>query len=172
MVNIYYLKPKNSFPNISLSSRVGSDALAALSQSQISRYIAKYTEIMVEHLAPIYIRFPETENELEIIKRDFDRKYGIPGIVGVIDGTHVTLSALPHNIELAYINRKGIPSLNVQIVCDSNMVINNINARYPGSNHDSFIFRNSRVYTHLTQVFRARPNEWNYLLGKFCKDLN
>lgn len=54
LINIYYTKPKISFQNISVSSRVGSDALTALNQSQISRYMAKYTETIVEHLAFIF----------------------------------------------------------------------------------------------------------------------
>lgn len=150
-----------------ITSRVGGDAFTALSQPQISRYISKYTEIIVNNLAQVYVKFPSTENELETVKRDFNRKYGIPGIVGVVDGTHIILSALPHNIEQPYVNRKGLHSLNVQIVCDSNMIITNVNARYAGSTHDSYVFRNSRVFANLLQLFHASPNEWNFLFGKF-----
>lgn len=64
-------------------------------------------------------------------------------------------------------NRKGYHSLNVQIVCNANMEITNINARYPGSTHDSFIFLNSRVYTSLERLYEENRNEWNFLLGNF-----
>lgn len=121
---------------------------------------------MVNNLAATYVRFPTTDIEFNAVKNDFERKYGIPGIVGVVDGTHVILSSLPHNIEHAYVNRKGLHSINVQIVCDSNMMITNVNARYPGSTHDAFVFRNSQMFTHLSNIYNDRPNEWNFLLGK------
>jgi len=48
------------------------------------------------------------------------------------------------NAEL-FRNRKGYFSLNVQTVCNSNLEITNIVARWQGSVHDSTIFSNSRL---------------------------
>jgi len=42
-------------------------------------------------------------------------------------------------------NRKGFFSLNVQAVCNANLEITDIVARWPGSVHDSTIFHNSRL---------------------------
>lgn len=42
-------------------------------------------------------------------------------------------------------NRKGYFSLNVQVVCNSQMQIMDVVARWPGATHDSFIFNNSAV---------------------------
>ncbi|KAJ8933894.1 hypothetical protein NQ318_001687 [Aromia moschata] len=44
-----------------------------------------------------------------------------------------------------YRNRKSYFSINVQLVCDSDLRINNIVARWPGSTHDATIFNNSRL---------------------------
>lgn len=44
-----------------------------------------------------------------------------------------------------YRNRKGIFSLNVQAVCDSDLRFIDIVARWPGSTHDSTIFNASRI---------------------------
>lgn len=44
-----------------------------------------------------------------------------------------------------YRNRKGIFSLNVQVVCDSDLKFLDIVARWPGSTHDSTIFNASRI---------------------------
>ena len=46
---------------------------------------------------------------------------------------------------LAFINRKQFYSVNVQAVCDSNALITNIVARWPGVTHDSHIFDNSTI---------------------------
>jgi hypothetical protein len=44
------------------------------------------------------------------------RRYNFPGIIGLIDGTHVPLFGLKKEVVGAYINRKGFASKNVQIV--------------------------------------------------------
>ena len=71
-------------------------------------------------------------------------KSGIPGIVGCIDGTHVRIQA-PSEHEYLYVNRKGYHSINVQIVCNSDMGIVDLVARWPGSTHDARILRESAL---------------------------
>lgn len=133
----------------------------------VSRYITKYTEIIANHLGPRYVRFPQTEEEIENVKIRFEETYNIPGVIGVIDGTHVYLSAVPNDIEIAYVGRKQIHSLNVQIVCDADLLITNINARYPGSTHDSYVYRSGRLYTFMQHYHLTHQNEWTWLLGVY-----
>lgn len=149
--------------------RVGSDIMTSLSQSMISRYIDKYTALISDKLGPKYVKFPQTEDEITTMKMKFEAAYGCPGIIGVADGTHVVLSGVPKDIEIPFINRKQDHTLNVQLICGPDLYITNVNARYPGSTHDSFIFRSSRVYTFLQDYFEAHNDEWTYLLGKiYC----
>lgn len=137
----------------------------------ISRYIAKYTDIIVNHLASKYIRFPHTALEIAQTKTRFLNKHNFPGVLGIVDGTHVAVSALKHEIEHAYVNRKGFHSINVQIVCDDRMLITDINARYPGSTHDLYIFMGSHLYTFLRNLYEQHPNDLNLILGIFLNDL-
>lgn len=46
----------------------------------------------------------------------FEELHGIPGVIGLVDGTHIALSRVPARDEWAYINRKGFHSINAQIV--------------------------------------------------------
>uniref|UniRef100_A0A3Q2PB11 DDE Tnp4 domain-containing protein n=1 Tax=Fundulus heteroclitus TaxID=8078 RepID=A0A3Q2PB11_FUNHE len=46
-----------------------------------------------------------------------------------------------------FVNRKGFHSVNVQMVCDSMHLITNVEAKWPGSVHDSRIFRESHLFT-------------------------
>ena len=69
----------------------------------------------------------------------------MPGIIGAIDGTHIRIKSPGGDNQRRYINRKGWPSINVQAVCDRQMIFRNIVARWSGSTHDSRIFNNSRL---------------------------
>uniref|UniRef100_A0AAR2JGW4 Putative nuclease HARBI1 n=1 Tax=Pygocentrus nattereri TaxID=42514 RepID=A0AAR2JGW4_PYGNA len=95
-----------------------------------------------------YIRFPYTLSEQADIKVQFAAVAGFPNVIGAIDCTHIAIRA-PSQNEAAFINRKQIHSINVQVICDATMTLTNVVARWPGSTHDSFILRNSSVGTRL-----------------------
>ncbi|XP_055319316.1 putative nuclease HARBI1 [Sitodiplosis mosellana] len=151
---------------------VGSHAFHNLSQTMMSRYVSYYSHLITQHLAPKYIRFPRSVNQMAEIKTHFEAQYHFPGILGVIDGTHIALTALPLEIENAFVNRKGYHSINTQIVCDANMLIININARFPGSTHDSFIFGGSMLHTRLEELHQNDPATFNFLLGDSAYSLS
>ena len=77
-----------------------------------------------------------TGNQMPDIKSSFEEEGGFPGIIGVVDGTHIRIRAPEHEPE-AYINRKKFQSINVQLVCDDNMVFTHVFAG------DSRVMRNS-----------------------------
>lgn len=115
------------------------------------------------NLTARYIKFPTTRREMNIIKENFMRKFQFPGIIGAVDGTHIAILK-PRNEEHNFINRKGYHSLNVQLICDSDLKILSVNANYPGSTHDSFIWRNSEIKNFLiTQYNQGLRRTW--LLG-------
>lgn len=53
--------------------------------------------------------------------------------------------SLGGNVAENFRNRKGYFSLNVQVVCNAQLQILDIVARWPGASHDSHIFNNSGV---------------------------
>nr|XP_055049589.1 putative nuclease HARBI1 [Misgurnus anguillicaudatus] len=73
---------------------------------------------------------------------------GFPNVLGSIDGTHVQLIP-PSETEHVFRNRKHTHSINVQVVCDSTTLITNVVAKYPGSVHDAFIFRNCSLFQRM-----------------------
>ncbi|XP_062554268.1 putative nuclease HARBI1 [Armigeres subalbatus] len=91
-----------------------------------------------------WIKFPSTENEFREAKRSWSRK-GKSNAIGAIDCTHVKIER-PHRHPDEFINRKGLASFNVQATCDANDVITSIDCSWPGSVHDSRIWKNSDVY--------------------------
>ena len=55
----------------------------------------------------------------------------------------------PLTDENAFVNRKGYHPINVHAMTDSNYKFADIVARWPGSTHDSFIFRMSEINDYL-----------------------
>ncbi|XP_030000119.1 putative nuclease HARBI1 [Sphaeramia orbicularis] len=95
-----------------------------------------------------FIRFPHTQTSLNGTKQGFFAVAGFPRVIGAIDCTHVQLVP-PADTKHVYRNRKHTHSLNVQCVCDAKGIITNIVAKYPGSVHNSYILRNSALFSKL-----------------------
>ena len=55
-----------------------------------------------------------TANEKLAIRTGFEEEGGFPGVIGLIDGTHIWIRA-PEDDPDAYINREKFFSLNVQV---------------------------------------------------------
>ena len=51
-----------------------------------------------------YIYVPENLNP---VKQGFYDIAGMPNTIGAIDGTHIAVTGLSHEIESIYVNRKG-----------------------------------------------------------------
>ncbi|XP_066585716.1 putative nuclease HARBI1 [Prorops nasuta] len=100
-----------------------------------------------------YIKFPSSVEAQLNNKRLFNNlgrrneSFGLPSICGAIDCTHIRLVHVRfQNLDEIYRNRKNYFSLNVQTVVGPKTEILDIVPEWPGSQHDSRIFQNSRVY--------------------------
>ncbi|KAI4468135.1 hypothetical protein MML48_2g00002635 [Holotrichia oblita] len=147
---------------------VGCSYSFALSQPAVSRCIREVTDVMVTNLLNQWIKFPNTRNEFNALKQDFTEEFPLfRNLVGVIDGTQIQIIAPPQHHEIypaaPYYCRKGYYSINTQIVCDAQKKILNMNARFPGSVHDSAIWTSSTVRNILNNQFAA--GQENYLFG-------
>lgn len=56
-----------------------------------------------------------TEAEIAASKQHFLQNFGIPGVVGCVDGTHIRITK-PHKDPSLFYNRKGYFSINAMIV--------------------------------------------------------
>ncbi|KAJ3640453.1 hypothetical protein Zmor_003747 [Zophobas morio] len=126
----------------------------AISQSSMSRCINEVTNIVNQYLLHEWIVFPATENERNNFKREFYENFHFPRCLGAIDCTHVAIIAPPENYPaLPYYCRKGFYSINCQIIVSSNLKILGLNARFPGSTHDSAIWQASNIKTTLQNLY-------------------
>lgn len=141
--------------------------IVGLSQHLVQRTASRCIRQVVDalsHPAIInkWIVFPRSPQQRAQIRLEFQRRFRLPGVVGCIDCTHVAL-VKPSEDEHLYFNRKGYHSLNVQMVCDSNLKIINVNSKFGGATHDSFIWASSRMETFMRELHQNGEQVW--LLG-------
>ena len=77
-----------------------------------------------------YVKF-DNAVEAEATKLAFYRMAGFPKVIGCIDCTHGKIFTPTVN-EHEFINRKGVHSINVQLVCNADMTIMNAVVKWPG----------------------------------------
>ncbi|XP_067658811.1 putative nuclease HARBI1 [Haliotis asinina] len=116
-----------------------------LSQPSVSRAIYTTVEALsAPAMVARFIHFPSPA-ECQRNKVEFHRTANFPGVIGVIDGTHIQIQAPTVN-EDVYVNRHHYHSINTQVVFDPFDRIIDIVARWPGSTHDSRILSQSGLF--------------------------
>ena len=119
-------------------------------QSTVNRIVHKISRAIAK-LSSSFICFP-TEREQEIQKVQFYDIARFPGIIGLIDGTHIRIEKPSTTHSELYRNRKSYFSINTQVMMDSQFRINDLVCRWYGSAHDSRILENSLLYERLENV--------------------
>ncbi|PIO72888.1 hypothetical protein TELCIR_05161 [Teladorsagia circumcincta] len=120
--------------------------IAGCHQTTVSRALMGFVQAL-NRRADQYIYWPTEEENIQI-RRSFYRKYRLPGICGIIDGTHCRILK-PTVAAEDYVCRKGFHSLNVGVVVDFEGRVRWACARWPGSAHDSRVFKTSALYAQL-----------------------
>ncbi|XP_055380517.1 putative nuclease HARBI1 isoform X1 [Condylostylus longicornis] len=139
---------------------VANDLYTGLAQPTFSKILKEVLATLEAEICSSLIKFPE-ENERNEIKLAFYEKFGFPGVIGCVDGTHVRIITPSKNHQHLYYNRKGYHSLNVMLVCDHKMRIRYVDANNPGSSHDSFIWNYSRLNAILSREnINGTRNTW------------
>lgn len=109
------------------------------SKGSAHRSIMEVIQAIATELFDEYIKWPNNE-ECQRIASAFEDKFGLPNVIGCIDGTHVPIKA-PASERDGFINRKGFPSINVLAVCDDKMKYTHVFVDRAGSVHDARVLR-------------------------------
>ena len=128
----------------------------------VSQVVTEVTEAILT-IEDELIRFPSPEKCLEVAAKF----YGIakmPGVIGCVDGTHVTIQNVPKDVESGFVNRHHNHSYNVAVVVGFNYEIYFTNVNHPGSWHDSRILKDSRIWTAFEEE-KKRPFDGAIILG-------
>lgn len=133
---LYYLKDQGSL-------RMTANTFG-VSRSTVSISLRKVCKGICEHLGPLYIKFPSTEEELIEHAGRFESKFSIPQVIGCVDGTHIPIR-MPSENHHDYFCYKMKYSLNCQAICDEKGLFIDVELRWPGSVHDARVYANSHV---------------------------
>ncbi|KAL0993964.1 hypothetical protein UPYG_G00116170 [Umbra pygmaea] len=120
-----------------------------LSKSTVCRSIRR-VYLTLARILPDFVKFPGHSSQQEIKDR-FNRIAGLPNVIGVLDCTHIPIKSPSGPEALNYTNQRSFHSINVQMVCDSQCLITNIDTKWPGSTNDFHIFRESTLYQQFQQ---------------------
>ncbi|XP_023312349.1 putative nuclease HARBI1 [Anoplophora glabripennis] len=113
-------------------------------KSTASRMVKKVSEAIAS-LRNRFINFPQDPHEIDRICTKFYEIARFPRVIGTIDCTHIKIQSPGGDQAENFRNRKGYYSFNVQTICDGNLCIRDIVARWPGSSHDQTIFNASSI---------------------------
>lgn len=94
---------------------VAKDFDTGLARTTFCKVFKEILNLLEKNLCHEWINLEMSEEEIKKSKLHFYQKHRIPGVIGCVDGTHVSIIRPPVNPHL-YINRKGYYSINVMIV--------------------------------------------------------
>ncbi|XP_067642093.1 putative nuclease HARBI1 isoform X2 [Eurosta solidaginis] len=115
-----------------------------MSQSSINSCVHRVTDAFNSSLFFTKVRFPMTQIERQNAKNKFaSAPYPfVEDTIGAIGCTDVPILA-PKAHQWSYVNENGYHSIKVQMICDPNLKILNVNARFPGSQEVPYIWESS-----------------------------
>ena len=109
----------------------------------------------MNNIAPHFIQWPSANRLFRTIE-GFNENNGLPRCIGATDGTHIPIKA-PHNHDGYYINRKGFHSMQLQVVCHTDMIFTNVCYGWPGAVHVAHVLRNGPLFydaeTRINDIF-------------------
>jgi DDE superfamily endonuclease len=77
---------------------------------------------------------------MDRVARAFERRSGIPKIIGAIDGSHIRVPP-PKRMQKSYFNRKSFYSIILSAVVDARGYFMSVDVGYPGRMSDSKVLR-------------------------------
>ncbi|XP_066585455.1 putative nuclease HARBI1 [Prorops nasuta] len=134
-----------------------------LSKSTLWECVFNVAFVFLTNHVKEYIKWPEPQQILRN-QHDFLNVANFPGVVRVIDGSHIPISA-PIDYPNSYVNRKGFHSVILQGICDNNMKFIDVYAGYCGSVHEARVWSVSDIKQSIDQNVDRYFPENTHLIG-------
>lgn len=115
------------------------------SESTANVAIRKLLLFIANHMLKKIIVWP-SDAEQQTHADIFEEKKGFPGVIGMIDGTHIHIKK-PKERGIDYYNRKDVYSVVLQGVVKEDLQFTDVYTGWPGKVHDARVFANSPLFT-------------------------
>ena len=136
LVMLWYLSSQDKYSAI--ADRFG------VSESTANVAIRELLVFLNENLRDTFICWPTHADKVEISGK-YEQLKNFPGVVGMIDGSHIPIR-MPPDRGIDYYNQKDFYSVVLQAVCREDLRFTNVYCGWPGKVHDARIFRHSPLF--------------------------
>jgi hypothetical protein len=142
----------------------------SISNSSVTRITQEVAQRFRNVLSAHYVRFPYERDEKYLIASCWEEIGGFPGVIGAIDGTHISFHGAPAVQNPAvYFDRKKNYSILAQAVVDNRGIFIDFDIGWPGSAHDARAFSESSFFRfmndHIAAAREENPGDKWYVLG-------
>ena len=117
-----------------------------VSQTTVFECVQRVIDVLCEAGKKVIV-WPTAEEQVQVAN-EFLMLGGIPGVIGAVDGCHIHIKA-PGNTQADYIDRNQRHFVNLTAVCTADRKFSFIQAGFPGSAHDSRVFKSCTVFTKM-----------------------
>lgn len=117
-----------------------------VSQTTVFECVQRVIDVLCE--AGKHVIVWPTAEEQQQVSNEFLMLGGIPGVIGAVDGCHIPIKA-PGDTQADYINRNQRHSVSLIAICTAAKKFSFIQAGFPGSAHDSRVFKSCTVFTKM-----------------------
>lgn len=151
LVGLWRLATGNSFRNCGQQFGLGKSTAKEACNSFEGALLSK---------KDTFIKFPSTRQEVKEKMDTFEELYGIPQIVGSIDGCHIEINTPSVADQGDYFDSKQRYSVTLQAVVDCDLKFIHASVGYPGSLNDASVLKLSGFYDLAeTQQILAGPSK-------------
>ena len=128
LISLWYLGHKD--PYYEIGERLSVAPSAAFNP------VHRVSMALVNNYRDELIKWPSGETLRNTTTEQFENMKGFPGVVGAIDGTHIPIK-VPIENPNDYVNRKFFHSVQLQVVCDADLLCIDAFCGFPGRTHDA-----------------------------------
>jgi len=123
---------------------VGARARAAgISIGSVCKFTTRVFKAILD-LCVEYLKWPDAVARRAMSER-MARDHGLPGAVGIVDGTPVIFCQRPKVDGETYFSRKSVYCINLQLICNDRNEITYYIVGWPGSVFDSTVFDSCKI---------------------------
>jgi len=145
MCALYYLATGSTYAGVAAVMRNG------MAVSTVMRNIRTFTGAVTNHLSGV-VRFPVSTAALQLCAKTMEKRSGIPGIIGALDGSHIGVHP-PAGQKAGYINYRRETTIILSAVVDPRGFFMCVSSGFPGKTHDAGALQQTPLWTEHGEWF-------------------